>query len=138
MKNLRPIIIVLLALLFSGCARLGLKEAKVELLPEQTILTITLTNKGTPIRLLPLEAKIMDQSGNEYAALDYTGNLMDPMGKNHGDSVSGTIIFPPLDSQTTRVKIDLVTLMISKDRRYFSRIAGDVENGLSDNLTFKR
>lgn len=138
MNKFRLAAILMLALILSGCARLELKDAKVELLPDKTILTITLSNKGMPIQMLPMEAKLIDPEGSEYAALDYTGNLPDPIGKGHGDSVSGTITFPPLDPQIAKVKIDLVTLMITKNRRYVSRIAGDVLDGIGENLTFRR
>jgi hypothetical protein len=137
-KNRWLIAVLFLSIFCSGCARLGLKQARVELLPEQTILTVTLSNKGTPIQVLPLEAKLLDHLGNEYAALDYTGDLTEPIGKDYGESVSGTIIFPPIDPQSPLVKIDLITLMIAKERRYVSRISGEVENGISENMTFRR
>lgn len=138
MKILRLTVILALALILSGCARIELTNARVELLPDKTVLTITLGGRGGPIQMLPLEAKLIDDLGGEHAAVEYTGDLEDLFGKDHKASVSGTIVFPPLDPETPRVKIDLVTLVAAKGRRYVSRIAGDVTDGAADSLTFSR
>lgn len=133
-------IIFLLAvtLLLSGCARLSLNQAVVELQNEQTVLTIRLSNKGTPIYLKPLEAKIRDNLGSEFSALDYTGNLTDPIGDGYGESVSGKIIFPPIDPNSERVQVEIISSLLSGEQSYVSKIGGEITDGISAELVFGR
>ena len=118
-------IIFLLAvtLLLSGCARLSLNQAVVELQNEQTVLTIRLSNKGTPIYLKPLEAKIRDNLGSEFSALE---------------SVSGTIIFPPIDPNSERVQVEIISSLLSGEQSYVSKIGGEITDGISAELVFGR
>jgi hypothetical protein len=138
--TLKQKIIFLLAvtLLLSGCARLSLNQAVVELQNEQTVLTIRLSNKGTPIYLKPLEAKIRDNLGSEFSALDYTGNLTDPIGDGYGESVSGTIIFPPIDPNSERVQVEIISSLLSGEQSYVSKIGGEITDGISAELVFGR
>src|SRR5690625_2737237 len=104
-------VLVLLLLFSSGCsvARLSLKHAEFEVGEEFSVLELTLGNKGVPIHLVFSETMIRDGFGNEYKALEHTGNLGEAFGDGYLDSVSGTIVFPRVDPNTKTVQVKITT-----------------------------
>ncbi len=138
MKKIKLVLLVVVMLLFSGCdaAHISLKQARLQVFPDRLELNLNIGNSGEGIRLLPLEFKLIDIKRNEFMAVDFTGDLDCEIGKDYQESVSGTVIFPPLDVENKRVRIKIISEVISSGQKFVSTIAGDVENGVIEEMTF--
>ncbi|NLM25535.1 MAG: hypothetical protein GX208_05410 [Firmicutes bacterium] len=135
----RWIWLVVLVLLFTtGCdvARLSLIEGEFRIEDEYSVLDIPLGNKGVPIYIDTTKTTVRDSFGNEYQALEHTGNLGENFGDDYLESVSGSIIFPKIDPSTRTVQVKITTRLVSGERSHVSMIRGKVEDGVSTNLTF--
>lgn len=122
----------------TGCnvARLSLLEGEFRIEEDYSILEITLGNKGVPIYIDPTKTTIRDGFGNEFEALEHTGNLGENFGDDYLESVSGSIIFPKVDPHTRTVQVKITTRLVSGERSHVSSIRGKVENGVATDLTF--
>lgn len=138
MKKITVVLLVVVMILFSGCdaAHISLEQAKLQVFSDGLELDLTIGNSGEAIRLLPLEFKLIDINRNEFLVVDFTGDLDCEIGKGYQESVSGTAIFPPLDVENTRVRIKIVSEVLSSGQRFVSIISGVVENGIIEEMSF--
>ncbi len=137
-NKLGLVLVISLALVLTGCARISLKEVKVQLETTQTIFTLELGNKGKPVVIDPLATTLRDGGGSILTALDYTGDLAEPVGDDYRESVSGTIIFPAIDPLTDEVKIDIITSLLSGEEQFVSTVTATIVDGESTEYGFKR